>query len=112
MFDYIFISIVENIRKSIVLNYKNILDEMQLSLAKETLSKCVGDVNEIRQKIYEGGKSRKERMNNFLRLIIHNDFHVIEFAKVLRDNGLEELLSYEESVQRRHTSAQGIGNIT
>lgn len=83
---------------------------MQISLAKETLSKCVGDVNEIRKKIYEGGKSRKERMNNFLRLIIHNDFHVIEFAKVLRDNGLKELLTYTESIQRKHTSGQDIGN--
>lgn len=110
MFDYVLISIVENIRKSIVLNYKSILDEMQISLAKETLSKCVGDVNEIRKKIYEGGKSRKERMNNFLRLIIHDDYNVIEFAKVLRKNGLEELLTYEESIQRKHISAQDIGN--
>lgn len=83
---------------------------MQISLAKETLSKCVGDVNEIRKKIYEGGKSRKERMNNFLRLIIHDDCNVIEFAKVLRENGLEKLLACKGSIQRRHNSAQDIGN--
>lgn len=83
---------------------------MQISLAKETLSKCVGDVNEMRKKIYEGGKSRRERMNNFLRLIIHDDYNVIKFAKVLRENGLEELLACEANIQRKHISAQDIGN--
>lgn len=83
---------------------------MQISLAKETLSKCIGDVNEMRKKIYEGGKSRRERMNNFLRLIIHDDYNVIKFAKVLRENGLDELLACEESIQRKHISAQDIGN--
>lgn len=83
---------------------------MQISLAKETLSKCIGDVNEMRKKIYEGGKSRRERMNNFLRLIIHDDYNVIKFAKVLRENRLDELLACEESIQRKHISAQDIGN--
>lgn len=83
---------------------------MQISLAKETISKCVGDVNEMRKKIYEGGKSRRERMNNFLRLIIHDDYNVIEFAKVLKENGLEELLACEESIQRKNISPQDIGN--
>lgn len=83
---------------------------MQISLAKETISKCVGDVNEMRKKIYEGGKSRRERMNNFLRLIIHDDYNVIEFAKVLKGNGLEELLACEESIQRKNISPQDIGN--
>lgn len=83
---------------------------MQISLAKETISKCVGDVHEMRKKIYEGGKSRRERMNNFLRLIIHDDYNVIKFAKVLKENGLEELLACEESNQRTNISAQEIGN--
>lgn len=83
---------------------------MQTPLATETLSKCVGDVNDTREKIHEGCKSRRERMGNFLRFILHYDHNVIEFEKVLRGNGLAELLSCEESVQRKDISVGGIGN--
>lgn len=103
--------VLEKIRKLITMNYRNILDEMQTPLARETLSKCNGNVNEIKEVLCDGCKSRRERMNIFLRFILHDDHNVVEFAKVLRKNGLKELLSSKGRRQRENMSDQGIGNI-
>lgn len=111
VFIFYFNFVLENIRKLITMNYRNILDEMQTQFARETLSKCNGNVNEIREILYDGCKSRRERMNTFLRFILHDDHNVVEFAKELRKNGLKELLSYKGRRQRENMSDQGIGNI-
>nr|XP_034318199.1 sacsin-like isoform X8 [Crassostrea gigas] len=98
----------ENIRKVITSNYKNILEEMQMKLAKETLSKCVGDVDEIREKILPKNGDRKKRMSSFLQFILQDDHNVIEFEKMLRNNDLEDLLKIDENVQGEHIPTQGI----
>lgn len=82
-----------------------------MKLAKETLSKCVGDVNEIREKILPKNGNRKKRMSSFLQFILQDDHNVIEFEKMLRNNDLEDLLKIDENVQGEHIPTQGIGRL-
>lgn len=88
-------------------NYKNILEEMQMKLAKETLSKCVGDVDEIREKILPKNGNRKKRMSSFLQFILQDDLNVIEFEKLLRDHDLEDLLEIDQKGEHKHTKSIG-----
>lgn len=87
-----FTFIVDNIRKKINSNYKNILDEMQLRLARETLSKCIGDVDEIRKKISPASGTRRQRMNDFLQFILQHKKNLIELEKTLKHNGLKSVI--------------------
>lgn len=103
------IIIVENIRKMITSNYKNILDEMQITLARETLSKCIGDVKTIKENILPKNGKRQQRMSKFLQFILQEDHNVIEFEKMLRNNGLEELLKINEDGNGEHLAPQDIG---
>lgn len=80
-----------------------------MKLAKETLSKCVGDIDEIREKILPKNGNRKKRMSSFLQFILQDDHNVIEFEKMLRNNDLEDLLKIDENVQGEHIPTQGIG---
>lgn len=109
---FVFFLIVEDIRKCITSNYKNILDEMQTTLANETLSKCIGNVDHVRNKISQLNRSRQQRMNDFLRFVIQHDHNVIEFVRVLKNNGLEDLLRLNPDVHRENFPVQGIGKLS
>ncbi|XP_061164251.1 uncharacterized protein LOC133173280 [Saccostrea echinata] len=98
----------ENIRKVITSNYKNILDEMQIPLARETLSKCIGDVDTVQEKILPKNGKRRQRMNHFLQFILKEDHNVIQFEKMLRNNGLEDLLKINENIHGEHIAAEDI----
>lgn len=89
-------------------NYKNILEEMQLTLVMETLSSCIGHVEDIKEQCLPRNGNRRQRMNRFLQFILRDDHNVIQFEKVLRNNGLEELLK-NEYVPGEHISAKDIG---
>lgn len=88
-------------------NYNNILSEMNMRFANETLSKCIGDVDLIREKILPRNGNRRKRMNDFLQFILQEDNNVIEFERMLRNNGLDDLLKKDE---RKET--QDIGKST
>ncbi|XP_065942164.1 uncharacterized protein [Magallana gigas] len=98
----------EDIRKSITSNYKNILDEMQITLANETLAKCIGYVHDVKNKLSQKKSSRHQRMNAFLRFIVKDDHNVIEFARVLENNGLEKLLRCKHDVHGENIPVQDI----
>lgn len=83
-------------------NFKDILDEMQMVLVKETLSRCVGDVDDIRRICSPGNGYRRQRMCSFLQFILREDNNVLEFEKILRDNGLESLLTKNETAEGEH----------
>lgn len=85
---------------------------MQMTLARETLSKCIGNTAIIREKIEPKNGNRKQRMCNFLRFILQDDHNVLEFGKMLRNNGLQELLESEEKVQEDFFANQDIGRST
>lgn len=89
-------------------NYKNILEEMQMTLVKETLSKCTGSVDDINEKCLPRNGNRRQRMNRFLQFILQNDHNVIEFEKVLSNNGLRELLKNKDA-SGEHVSKKDIG---
>lgn len=85
-------SIVDNIRKNMSSNYKNILDEMQLSLARETLSRCTGNVDDMWRKIAPENGSRTQRMCDVLQFIFQHKGNRIEFEKILKENGLKNVI--------------------
>ena len=82
---------------------------MQITLARETLSKCIGDVKTIKENILPKNGKRQQRMSKFLQFILQEDHNVIEFEKMLRNNGLEELLKINEDGVREHLATQDIG---
>lgn len=92
----------------ITFNYKNILEEMQMTLVVETLSKCIGRVDDIKDKCLPKNGNRRQRMNRFLQFILQDDHNVIEFEKVLSNNGLKELLKNPYS-PGEHVSEKDMG---
>lgn len=82
----------DNIRKRISSNFKNILDEMQLPLARETLSRCTGDVEEIWKKMLPTNGSRRQRMFEFIQFILQRRENRIEFERILKKNGLKKVM--------------------
>lgn len=101
----------ENIRKVITSNYQHILNEMQMTLARETLSKCIGDVDSIRDKCLPRNGQRRQRMSQFLQFVLQDDHNVIEFEKVLKENGLDTLLQIDENIEGDHIATPNIGKI-
>lgn len=86
------------------------MNEMQITLAKETLSKCLGNTEVIKEKILpRRNRNRRQRMTNFLRFILQDDQRVLEFEKMLTSNGLQKLLISEKSVQEDHIANDDIG---
>lgn len=65
---------------------------MQLRLARETLSTCIGDVDEIREKILPARGTRRQRMDDFLQFILQHKENIIEFERILKTNGLKTIL--------------------
>lgn len=84
---------------------------MQIKLARDTLSKCIGDVDGIMEKILPKNGNRRQRMSHFLQFILQDDHNVIEFEKVLRHNGLEKLLIIEENVNGDEMDTKDIGRL-
>lgn len=87
---------------------------MQITLANETLSMCIGNVDDVKNKISQRNKSRQQRMNDFLRFIVQDDHNVIQFDKVLRKNGLQEVLHVKckDDLKEGCISIQDIGRIS
>lgn len=84
---------------------------MQFTFAREVLSRCIGDVDEMGKKILPKNGNRRERMSTFLQFILQEDNNVIEFENILKNNGLGDLLKMGETIQREHTPAQDIGRL-
>lgn len=82
---------------------------MQIKLARDTLSKCVGDVDGIMEKMLPKNGNRRQRMSHFIQFILQDDHNVIEFEKVLKHNGLQNLLIIEEKVQGDDMATKDIG---
>lgn len=93
----------------IVSNYEYILDEMQMTLAMETLSECIGDVDTIKKTILPKQGTRIQRMQSFIRFILLDDHNVIVFEKMLERNGLAKILKMKENVEREDITSENIG---
>ena len=90
------IVIVESIRKNMISNYKNIIEEMQFSIARDIRSKCIGNVSAM-DDVLQGKGKRRERMNKFMEFVLQEDYNVLAFEKVLVNSGLKKLLNFETS---------------
>ncbi|XP_078339927.1 uncharacterized protein LOC111110586 isoform X5 [Crassostrea virginica] len=97
----------ENIRTVISSNYKSFLEEMQLSIATEILSECIGDVRHVKTKILPKNGIRRKRMNTFLQFILQEDYNVIVFEEMLKSGGLEELFVLGECKNVKNTKITG-----
>lgn len=84
---------------------------MQIKLARDTLSKCVGDVHGIMEKMLPKNGNRRQRMSHFIQFILQDDHNVIEFEEVLKHNGLDELLIIEENVKGDDIVTKDIGRL-
>lgn len=102
---------VETIRKKITTNYRTILDEMQITLAKETLLTCIGNVASIKDDIMPSYGHHKKRMHKFLQFILQEDHNVMQFEKVLKQNALEYLLHIPEKSQSSFMGTKDIGKV-
>lgn len=76
---------------------------MQMALVRETLSKCIGDVDGIRDECLPRNGRRRQRMSQFLQFVLQDDHNVIEFERVLKKNGLDSLLKIDENSEEDPT---------
>ena len=84
---------------------------MQITLARETLSTCIGDVASIQENIMPKHGNHKQRMHKFLQFILQEDHNVMQFEKMLQQNGLEELLNKTGSAQGNCAETKDIGKM-
>ena len=84
---------------------------MQITLARETLSTCIGDVASIQENIMPKHGNHKQRMHKFLQFILQEDHNVMQFEKMLQQNGLEELLNKTGSAQGNFAETKDIGKM-
>ena len=80
---------------------------MQLSIAKEILSDCIGDVRDVKTKILPKNGIRRKRMNTFLQFILQEDYNVIVFEEMLKSSGLEELFDLGKCKNVKDTKITG-----
>lgn len=81
---------------------------MQLSIATEILSECIGDVSNAKNKILPKNGSRRKRMNTFLQFILQEDYNVIVFEEMLKNSGLEELFDFRKYEDNKTTKDVGM----
>lgn len=65
---------------------------MQLSLAKEILSKCIGDTDAIMKRILPANGNRRQRMSELLHFVLQDDSNLIEFENILQNNDLGNII--------------------
>lgn len=65
---------------------------MQLSLAKEILSKCIGDTDAIMNRILPDNGNRRQRMSELLHFVLQDDSNLIEFENILQNNDLGNII--------------------
>lgn len=100
------------VRKKIAYNFNRLLEKMQMTFARETLSNYIGDIDGITPKILPKNGNCRQRMSNFLQFILKDDHNVIEFEKkMLKHNALEKLLEMSENDQEQLVSTQNIGKL-
>lgn len=54
------------VRKKIAYNFNRLLEKMQMTFARETLSNYIGDIDGITPKILPKNGNSRQRMSNFL----------------------------------------------
>ena len=89
----IFILNVEFVRKGLLHNFNDVIDEMESNIFEDTFQLCGLKTNSM-EKIE--GKSRKDRAFNFLMTVMLSDVYVLAFKKALIARDLEHLIEMQE----------------
>lgn len=92
----------EKIKEALLLNFKDIVDEIEVNIMNETLQKfkTIHDLQEdMKTFLPESGKSRSERAHNFLTFVFKHDEYVIELENVLRQNNMDHLLEVKGKME-------------
>ena len=92
----IFILNLEFVRKGLLNNFNNVMDEMESNIFEDTFQLCGLKTNSM-EKIE--GKSRKDRAFNFLMTVMLSDVYVLAFKKALIARELGYLMEMHEEVQ-------------
>lgn len=93
---------LEKIKEALLLNFKDIVDEIEVNIMNETLQKfkTIHDLQEdMKTFLPESGKSRSERAHNFLTFVFKHDEYVIELENVLRQNNIDHLLEVKGKME-------------
>ena len=89
----IFFLNVEFVRKGLLHNFNDVIDEMESNIFEDTFQLCGLKTNSM-EKIE--GKSRKDRAFNFLMTVMLSDVYVLAFKKALIARDLEHLIEMQE----------------
>eukprot|EP00105_Crassostrea_gigas_P003583 XP_011416486.1 PREDICTED: uncharacterized protein LOC105320306 [Crassostrea gigas] len=92
----------EKIKEALLLNFKDIVDEIEVNVMNETLQKfkTIHDLQEdMKTFLPDSGKSRSERAHNFLTFVFKHDEYVIELENVLRKNNMDHLLEVKGKME-------------
>lgn len=88
-----------------MLNYKEVVDEIEINIIQETLQKFK-DIHDLQKDMNiflpEYGKSRSERAHNFLTFVFKHDEYVIELENVLRKIKMDHLLKEKGKTEGKH----------
>lgn len=93
---------LEKIKEALLLNFKDIVDEIEVNVMNETLQKfnTIHDLQEdMKTFLPDSGKSRSERAHNFLTFVFKHDEYVIELENVLRKNNMDHLLEVKGKME-------------
>ncbi|XP_062600613.1 uncharacterized protein LOC134262252, partial [Saccostrea cucullata] len=92
----------ENIRRVVLDHFNEIQDEIESSIIHETFEKFPHIQKEILSGfLASSGKSRKQRVYDFLMFVLENDDFVIEFKEVLKRSSMEQFLKPSQMEKRR-----------
>jgi hypothetical protein len=102
----------ERLKEILLQNYKEVIEELETNIIQETLQTFIDihkhDINDAMQSFLPAsGKSRKDRMNDFLTFVFKNDEYVLQLEKVLKRNSLDHLLEVKEEQEEELKATEG-----
>ena len=69
------------------------MDEIESPIITQTLEGCKNVTDNQKELLAPaGGRSRRVRVQEFLKMILNNDEYLLEFERVMKYNGLQDLL--------------------
>ena len=93
--------LTEILRKKITKNFSELMKEIESPIITQTLNGCK-NVTGSQKEFFSpaGGRSRRVRVKEFFKLVLNNDEYLLEFERVMKHNGLKDLLKSVEILGR------------
>ena len=75
------------------------MDEIESPIITQTLNGCKNVTDSQKELLAPaGGRSRRVRVQEFLKMVLNNDEYLLEFERVMKYNGQQDLLKSDEAV--------------